>query len=158
MIWTPRPTSSAATSAPKNKLAGARPKRMIATATPGRSECAIASAIRASRRKTMKALSAPLVNPISAQPKRARSMNSWRKGSVSQRMSVAGSVAMRVSVRENLGAISARDVFFVENFAGVAKRDQLSVEENHLIEKFRHRPQIVVGRDDEISGRDKFAN
>src|SRR5207302_2502256 len=111
-----------------------------------------------SRRRTINVPKAPFVKPISAQPKSARSMNSWRKGSVSQCMSVRASVAMRVPVRKNLGAISARDIFLVERFAGVAKRDQLAVEENHLIEKFRHRFQIVMRGDDEISSRDEFAN
>ena len=65
---------------------------------------------------------------------------------------------MRGRGGENLGAISARDIFLVESFAGIAKRDQLAVEENHLIEKFRHRFQIVMRRNDEISDRDEFAN
>ena len=48
---------------------------------------------------------------------------------------------------KNVSAIGARNIFLAENFVRVAEGNQFAVEENHLIEKFWHRFQIVVRRD-----------
>src|ERR1700720_1618245 len=63
-----------------------------------------------------------------------------------------------VRAGKNVSAIGARDIFLAENFVHVAEGNQFAVEENNLIEKFRHRFQIVMRRDDEVSGSSKLAN
>src|ERR1700757_1127834 len=63
-----------------------------------------------------------------------------------------------VRAGENVSAISAPNIFLAENFVRVAEGNQFAVEKNHLIEKFRHRFQIVMRRDNEVSGGSKLAN
>ena len=58
---------------------------------------------------------------------------------------------------KNVSAISARNIFLIKNFAGVAESNQLTVEENHLIEKFWYRFQIVMRGDDKIPGSCQLA-
>ena len=65
---------------------------------------------------------------------------------------------MRVRAGKNVSAIGARNIFFAKNFARVAESNQFAIEENHLIEKFRHRFQIVMRRDDEVPCGSKLAN
>ncbi len=72
MICVPNATKAAATIAPANNVAGAAPNNMRAIASPGSNECEIASAIKESRRITMKTLKMPLVKPINTAPKSAR--------------------------------------------------------------------------------------
>ena len=74
--WPPIPTSSAAITAPLNNPSGASPKKIAPTASPGNSEWLSASASSANRRRTIKALRKPLVNPTNTQPSSARCMNS----------------------------------------------------------------------------------
>src|SRR4029077_17895657 len=128
MIWVPNATRSAATSAPTKSMPGAKPNNSKATATPGKKEGAIVSAISASRRMTMKALSAPLVNPIKAHPNKARCMNSWRKGSNSQ-------VRLMAGPEKDMGLKSFLDIFRGKNQADVAECHQLTIQKDHLIEQ-----------------------
>ena len=65
---------------------------------------------------------------------------------------------MQLRAGKNLSAIGARDIFLAEDVARVAESNQFAVEEDHLIEKLRHRFQIVMRREDEVSGGSKLAN
>ena len=65
---------------------------------------------------------------------------------------------MLVRPGKNVRAISARDVFVVKNFACFSKCDELAVQKNYLVEKFRHRFQIVMRRDDKIPGSREAPN
>ncbi len=65
---------------------------------------------------------------------------------------------MLVRPGKNVRAISARDVFVIKNFACFSKCDELAVQKNYLVEKFRHRFQIVMRRDDKIPGSREAPN
>src|SRR5258708_3677648 len=125
----PRPTSSAAKSAPLNRLSGARPNSITPTASPGKRACESASAIKASRRSTMKALKKPFVNPMSAHARKARRMKSWCRGSMSQFMADAG---------KNRGFVRPGDVILSEDLFCVAVGNQFTVKEDDLVEKIQN--------------------
>src|SRR5438477_6903367 len=65
---------------------------------------------------------------------------------------------MLVRPGKNVRAISARDVFVVKNFACFSKCDELAVQKDYLVEKFRHRFQIVMRRNDKIPGSREAPN
>src|SRR5580692_7295369 len=99
----------------------------------------------------MKALSAPFVKPIKAQPNRARCMNSCRKGSNSQVRLMGGS-------GKDMGLKSFLDIFRGENHTGVAESHQLTIQKDHLIKQVPDRSQFVVRYDKQIARIGQAAN
>src|ERR1051325_4224163 len=115
---------------------------------PGSSECESESAMSASRRRTTNAPRKPLVKPINAPPRSARCMNSWRKGSRSQSISML--VRMFVAA-EDAHAVRALDVFLVKGLAHRSGSDKFAIQQKHAIENIGHRGEIVMRRDDELA-------